>query len=181
MKFQYISHQIQVLAVIIICIASSSCLAFAPSNFNLKNYYSSKTFDVHVTIGATSLNTPLDGRPSTVQLFAHTKEQDQPNNDRESNQEKLESFQTDIQEKFEEDRSYNAFGILTPLAKSLDSFSGDWALSYADLHPATPRTIEGQAFLATNVCYTVAGIVLGIQGDWFFAALTELAGIVSFW
>ena len=103
------------------------------------------------------------------------------NNKNTSKEEKLSSFQKDIQNKFTEDRSYNAFGFLTPLAKSLDSVSGDWALSYADLQPATPRTIEGQAFLATNVCYAVAGIVLAIQGDWFFALLTEMAGIVSFW
>lgn len=98
-----------------------------------------------------------------------------------SKEEKLKSFQKDIQEKFKEERSYNTFGILSPIAKTLDEVSGDWALSYADLRPATPRTIEGQAFLATNVGYAAAGLILGVQGDWFFAFLTELAGIVSFW
>jgi hypothetical protein len=98
-----------------------------------------------------------------------------------SREEKLKSFQRDIQKKFKEERSYNTFGILSPIAKTLDEVSGEWALSYADLRPATPRTIEGQAFLATNVGYAVAGLILGVQGDWFFAFLTELAGIVSFW
>lgn len=99
----------------------------------------------------------------------------------ESEEEKLESFQKDIQEKFTQDRTYDDFGLLTPIAESLDGISGDWALSYADLSPSTPRTIEGQVFLATNVGYAIAGIILGTQGDWFFAGLTELAGIVSFW
>jgi len=99
----------------------------------------------------------------------------------ETEKEKRQSFQKDIQEKFTEDRSYNNFGLLTPIAESLDSLSGDWALSYADLSPSTPRTIEGQAFLATNVAYAVAGIILGSQGDWLFAGLTELAGAVSFY
>lgn len=98
-----------------------------------------------------------------------------------SKEEKFKSYQQDIQEKFKEERSYNTFGFLSPIAKTLDEVSGDWALSYADLTPATPRTIEGQAFLATNVGYAAAGLILGVQGDWFFAFLTELAGIVSFW
>ncbi|GFH43897.1 hypothetical protein CTEN210_00370 [Chaetoceros tenuissimus] len=98
-----------------------------------------------------------------------------------TDEEKLLSFQKDIASEYKEERSYNTFGILTPIAKTIDGISGDWALSYADLSPSTPRTIEGRAFLATNVGYALAGIVLALQGDWFFAGLTELAGIVSFW
>lgn len=176
-----VACKLQAFAVIILCTASSSCLAFAPSNSYLNNYNSIHNSDLHAPIGGVSLHTTLLTRQSSVTLSAQKQEQDQPKNDLKSKQEKLESLQIDIQKKFDEDRSYNAFGILTPLAKSLDSVSGDWALSYADLYPATPRTIEGQAFLATNVCYAVAGIVLAIQGDWLFAAMTELAGIVSFW
>lgn len=92
-------------------------------------------------------------------------------------QEKLDDFQGE----FEEERSYDNFGILTPIAEKLDSVSGDWALSYADLSPSTPQTMEGRAFLATNVAYAIAGAILGTQGDWFFAGLIELAGAVSFW
>ena len=101
--------------------------------------------------------------------------------DGDGDDEKLKSFQKDIQEKFKQDREYDGFGILTPIAQTIDEFSGDWALSYADLSPSTPRTIEGQVFLATNVAYAVAGLILGYQGDWVFAGLTELAGVVSFW
>ena len=98
-----------------------------------------------------------------------------------TDEEKRISFQKDIASEYREERSYNTFGILTPIAKTIDDLSGDWALSYADLSPSTPRTIEGRAFLATNVGYALAGIVLALKGDWFFAGLTELAGIVSFW
>eukprot|EP00557_Chaetoceros_sp_GSL56_P010832 CAMPEP_0176481976 /NCGR_PEP_ID=MMETSP0200_2-20121128/3123_1 /TAXON_ID=947934 /ORGANISM="Chaetoceros sp., Strain GSL56" /LENGTH=197 /DNA_ID=CAMNT_0017878249 /DNA_START=278 /DNA_END=868 /DNA_ORIENTATION=- len=127
-----------------------------------------------------------------ILLFSNTDESNNNNsnsnyynndtsNTKRSKDEKLKLFQKDIQEKFKEERSYNTFGILSPIAKTLDEVSGEWALSYADLRPATPRTIEGRAFLATNVCYAAAGLILGVQGDWFFAFLTEIAGIVSFW
>eukprot|EP00979_Chaetoceros_neogracilis_P010289 scaffold2430_cov277-Chaetoceros_neogracile.AAC.5 len=151
MTCHLVACKLQAFAVIILCTASSSCLAFAPSNSYLNNYNSIHNSDLHAPIGGVSLHTTLLTRQSSVTLSAQKQEQDQPKNDLKSKQEKLESLQIDIQKKFDEDRSYNAFGILTPLAKSLDSVSGDWALSYADLYPATPRTIEGQAFLATNV------------------------------
>jgi len=96
-------------------------------------------------------------------------------------QEEPQLHNTDIQGRSNQDRSYENFGVLTPIAEILDNLSGDWALSYADLSPSTPKTIEGQAFLATNVAYIVCGIIVGSQGDWFFAGLVELAGIVSFW
>ncbi len=72
------------------------------------------------------------------------------------------------------------FGALLPIAEAVDEVTGGWALSYADLHPATPRTTIGQAFLATNIFYAAGGLALGVQGDWFYGGLTELAGIVSF-
>lgn len=72
------------------------------------------------------------------------------------------------------------FGALLPIAEAVDEVTGGWALTYADLHPATPRTTIGQAFLATNIFYAAGGLALGVQGDWFYGGLTELAGIVSF-
>ncbi len=90
------------------------------------------------------------------------------------------SFQRDIGEKLSLDR-YEDFGPLTPIAETIDGLTGEWALSYADLSPETPQTIAGRAFLAINACYVVAGIILAINGDWFFGGLTELAGVASFW
>merc|ERR1740124_429896 len=78
-------------------------------------------------------------------------------------------------------RTYDNLGPLMPLAKKLDEVSGEWALSYADLSPATPKTPAGVAFLATNICYAGAGLALGLQGEYLLGILTEIAGIVSFW
>lgn len=79
-----------------------------------------------------------------------------------------------------DDINSDSFGPLLPIAEAVDNVTGGWALTYADLHPATPRTTVGQAFLATNLFYAAGGLALGVQGDWFYGALTELAGIVSF-
>eukprot|EP00986_Skeletonema_menzelii_P002888 scaffold843_cov143-Skeletonema_menzelii.AAC.7 len=78
------------------------------------------------------------------------------------------------------DITSDSFGPLLPIAEAVDEATGGWGLTYADLHPATPRTTIGQAFLATNIFYAAGGLALGVQGDWFYGALTELAGIVSF-
>ena len=77
--------------------------------------------------------------------------------------------------------TYDNMGFLSPLAEALDEVSGDWALSYADLPPATPTTPAGIAFLATNIGYAAADIALGLKGNYVFGTLTEIAGIVSFW
>lgn len=74
----------------------------------------------------------------------------------------------------------STFGPLLPIAEAVDDVTGGWGLSYADLHPATPRTTVGRAFLATNFFYAFSGLWLGINGDWFYGGLTELAGVVSF-
>ena len=79
-----------------------------------------------------------------------------------------------------QDINADSFGPLLPIAEAVDEVTGGWALTYADLHPATPRTTIGQAFLATNIFYAAGGLALGVQGDWFYGGLTELAGIVSF-
>mmetsp|Transcript_12040 Transcript_12040/g.15037 ORF Transcript_12040/g.15037 Transcript_12040/m.15037 type:complete len:257 (+) Transcript_12040:57-827(+) len=71
--------------------------------------------------------------------------------------------------------------VLIPIAESLDSFTGGWALSYADLNPSTPATPAGISFLATNAGYAVAGVLLSLQGELTLGILTELAGLVSFW
>lgn len=192
------SRLFPLLVLLLVITLLDKCLAFVtsfvPQQYVTRHYYSTND-----AVGMNNCNTRKHGglllhncKPFMHQilLFSNTQESDDISSDSGSGsiegtelskEEKLKSFQQDIREKFTQERSYNTFGILSPIAKTLDEVSGDWALSYADLRPATPRTIEGQAFLATNVGYAVAGLILGVQGDWFFAFLTELAGIVSFW
>lgn len=77
---------------------------------------------------------------------------------------------------------YNSFPTaLVPIAETLDSLTGGWALSYANLHPDTPTTPTGISFLATNAGYALVGILLATRGDLTLGILTELAGICSFW
>lgn len=95
---------------------------------------------------------------------------------------KLKTFQSDISNvDTKRDLSEDYFGPLLPIAERIDSATGGWGLSYADLHPETPQTPLGVAFLATNACYAFGGLVLGVQGEWTLGLLTEMAGIVSFW
>ena len=93
---------------------------------------------------------------------------------------KTKLFQSDIADP-NRDLSGDYFGPLLPIAERIDSATGGWGLSYADLHPETPQTPIGQAFLATNACYACGGLLLGIQGEWTLGLLTEIAGVVSFW
>eukprot|EP00970_Alexandrium_tamarense_P016571 scaffold6842_cov165-Alexandrium_tamarense.AAC.3 len=66
------------------------------------------------------------------------------------------------------DINSDTFGQLLPIAKAVDEATGGWGLSYAggclvvscDLHPVTPRTTVGQAFLATNFCYAAGGLAI---------------------
>ena len=95
---------------------------------------------------------------------------------------KLKTFQSDVSNvDSKRDLSADYFGPLLPIAEQIDSATGGWGLSYADLHPETPQTPLGVAFLATNACYAFGGLVLGVQGEWTLGLLTEVAGIVSFW
>ena len=71
-------------------------------------------------------------------------------------------------------------GPASRLAQSVDDATDGWALSYADLSPETETTPVGQAFLATNIAYAVAGIALSVQGDLFYGALLELVSMASF-
>jgi hypothetical protein len=79
------------------------------------------------------------------------------------------------------DKSEDGFGPLLPLAERIDELTGGWGLSYADLAPETPSTPAGVAFLATNICYVVAGILLTTNGELVLGTMTELAGGVSLW
>lgn len=70
--------------------------------------------------------------------------------------------------------------FLAPAAELLEDKSDGWALSYADLTPDSERTLSGQAFLATNLAYTIVGIFLSLQGEVLLGVLTELCSIASF-
>lgn len=73
-------------------------------------------------------------------------------------------------------RSYVA-----PVTDVLDEYTDGWALSYADLYPDGPQTPAGVAFLATNLFYAAAGLVLTFGvGDSFLGFLTDLAAICSY-
>ncbi|MGK3740360.1 MAG: hypothetical protein ACI90V_007210 [Bacillariaceae sp.] len=69
---------------------------------------------------------------------------------------------------------------VAPAANFLDDVSGGWALSYADLTPNSERTIPGQVFLATNVAYTIVGIILALRGEVLLGFLTDLCSFASF-
>lgn len=70
--------------------------------------------------------------------------------------------------------------VVEPLQTALDDASSGWALSYADLRPETSASWAGQIFLATNFLYFLAGIILTIQGDYWFGFMTEITSIASF-
>ena len=58
--------------------------------------------------------------------------------------------------------------------------NGGWLFHYADTRPYTLETPEAQAFVATNVAFTIAGAAIATTGgDLALGALTEAAGIAS--
>jgi hypothetical protein len=67
-----------------------------------------------------------------------------------------------------------------PVQKLLDDGTDGWALSAANLAPDSHQTINGKVFLATNIGYAVAGLVLTYRGDVWFGLMTDLAAIASF-
>jgi len=67
-----------------------------------------------------------------------------------------------------------------PIQNAIDDASADWVLSYADLRPETSTSWVGQTFLATNLLYFVAGLILTFQGDYWFGFLTEITSVASF-
>lgn len=67
----------------------------------------------------------------------------QGENEAVSTEEEVQDIQLpNIFTKHERPRDINteSFGPLLPIAKAVDDATGGWGLSYADLHPATPRT-----------------------------------------
>eukprot|EP01041_Mallomonas_annulata_P004196 gene4196-8345_t len=73
-------------------------------------------------------------------------------------------------------RNYAAFGILSSLAKRIDSIMGDWWLSYADTTPYNEKTSVGLLFLATNICYITTAIDLWLQSNNILLSLCVATG-----
>lgn len=71
--------------------------------------------------------------------------------------------------------------VLMPATTALEETDIGWVLAYADLAPETEDTLTGQAFLATNVAYTIMGLLLQFTAkDAWLGTLTELASAASF-
>ena len=96
---------------------------------------------------------------------------------------------TSEKQKESDDLDSNSFGrisyqklesVTAPVTDFLDANTDGWLLSYADLAPENASTLPGKAFLATNIGYAVAGLLLTQQGDFFFGFLTELCALASF-
>jgi hypothetical protein len=76
-----------------------------------------------------------------------------------------------------------AFGLekfTQPVQEFLDGSTSGWAMSYANLEPDSSQTAAGQAFLATNVAYLLAGIALQLHGELGLGTLTEICSLASF-
>lgn len=70
--------------------------------------------------------------------------------------------------------------LTQPAQQILDGATSGWALSYANLSPDTEKSVPGVGFLATNMAYALAGLVLTLQGDLWFGLLTDVTAIASF-
>ena len=70
--------------------------------------------------------------------------------------------------------------LLSPAARALDDATDGWALGYADLSPETEETPVGVAFLATNIAYALAGVLMSLHGEITLGFLTECASVASF-
>ena len=110
-----------------------------------------------------------------VTLFA-TKNDNNSNND--NTQESSLTSELRLMSELESNKVLG--GFLLSLAQVLESLTNGWALQYADLSPETEKTPVGQGFLATNVAYTLCGLLLVQNGNALLGVLTELASVASF-
>lgn len=125
----------------------------------------------------TDANTPLMSFPTDdEQLLRMQQQQQQQSQAAQSTEESTESSLSSL--------STGRFAQLQrwsePVQKMLDDGTGGWALSAANLAPDSHKTINGRVFLATNIGYAVAGLVLTWKGDLWFGLMTDLAAIASF-
>lgn len=78
-------------------------------------------------------------------------------------------------------REYLGPPVLRSVARGLDAATDGFAMSYADTQPFTERSQEGQAFLATNVAFALAGACFAQSGEVLPSACIDLAGALSVW
>lgn len=69
---------------------------------------------------------------------------------------------------------------LVPFATAIQFATSGTALKYADLSPETPSTLGGILFLLTNLCFSLAGLKLGLEGEVWLGSVVETASVASF-
>ena len=79
-----------------------------------------------------------------------------------------------------QDLSGGLASMLLPMSSLIDSMTGGWGMTYADLTPETHETPTGIVFLTTNLAYSVVGALLALHGDSLLGLLTECASVASF-
>ena len=107
-----------------IILYASSLDAFAPSR-TLQHHVSTKTIQPRVIRFSPKEDTKCEDAPP-------------PTDTNEVQDIKLPNIFT--QHERPQDITSDSFGPLLPIAKAVDDATGGWGLSYADLHPVTPRT-----------------------------------------
>jgi hypothetical protein len=70
--------------------------------------------------------------------------------------------------------------LVTPVQGFVDTVTGGWGMTYADLSPDDTTTVTGRKFLASNIAYFIGGAILTVQGDIWLGVCTELCAIASF-
>lgn len=77
-------------------------------------------------------------------------------------------------------RDYESMGKpWSSIGETLDVYTNNWALSYADTRPFFPNTTVGAVFLATNLIYGVAGFATMSNGNILQSVIVEAAGCAS--
>jgi len=70
--------------------------------------------------------------------------------------------------------------MLLPVSSLIDNVTDGWGMTYADLTPETHETPSGIVFLATNLAYSLVGVLLSLHGESLLGFLTECASVASF-
>ena len=111
----------------------SSIDAFASSQYRLRSY--ATAFDLRTdTQRWRQRNNPLINTYTRLSLQEDTSDL---GGEDELTDVKLEPI---FKRERPQDINTESFGPLLPIAKAVDDATGGWGLSYADLHPTTPKT-----------------------------------------
>ena len=124
--------------------------------------------------GFTSIRIPTIATKGQNQLFFSTKEQlylQRPLS---------QTFLTAKNDDAVQELSGGLASMLLPMSSFIDTMTGGWGMTYADLTPETHETTTGVVFLATNLAYSLVGALLALHGDSLLGLLTECASVASF-